>query len=206
MDDANTASDNSILTPEESDLPSRSRGSGPTTYYDSEEVEGELQRTMETLRRDVINMVEEAMLENRLAMEENKAMLENNVASIEDKLRKDRAMMEVERSERDRANSAMMEDLRDLREEQKRGQRQTEAGLLSIETRLLRAITNTREVSPGAVAQPTGNVPRHSSSKRTREAEPSRVSAHSPRRPEGKQKGEYHCHQESLPLPQLVYR
>ena len=90
MDDANTASDNSILTPEESDLPSRRLGSGATTYYDSEEVEGERQWTMETLRRDVINMVEETRLENRLAMEENKAMLENNVASIEDKLRKDR--------------------------------------------------------------------------------------------------------------------
>ena len=112
MDDANTASDNSILTPEESDLPSRRLGSGPTTYYDSEEVEGERQRTMEILRRDVINMVEEARLENRLAMEENKAMLENNVASIEDKLGKDRAMAEVERSERDRTNTAMMEDLR----------------------------------------------------------------------------------------------
>ena len=68
---------------------------------------------METLRRDVINMVEEARLENRLAMEENNAVLENNVASIEDELRKDRAMTEVERSERDRANTAMMEDLKD---------------------------------------------------------------------------------------------
>ena len=62
-------------------------------------------------------------------------------------------MAEVERSEGDRANTAMMKDLRDLREEQRRGQRQTEAGLLSIETRLLRAITNTREVSSGAAAQ-----------------------------------------------------
>ena len=86
-DDANTASDNSILTPEESDLPSRRLGSGPTTFYDSEEVEGERQRTMEILRRDVINMVEKVRLGNRLAMEENKVMLENNVASIEDKLR-----------------------------------------------------------------------------------------------------------------------
>ena len=58
MDDVNTASDNSILTPEESDLPSRRFGGGPTTYYDSEEIEGERQRTMDTLRKDVINMVE----------------------------------------------------------------------------------------------------------------------------------------------------
>ena len=50
-------------------------------------------------------------------------MLENNVTSIEDKLRSDRAMAEVERSERDRANTAMIEDLQDLREEQRRGQR-----------------------------------------------------------------------------------
>ena len=119
-------------------------------------------------------------------MEENKAVLENNVDSIEDKPRKERAMAEVETSERDRANTAMMEDLRDLREEQRRGQRQTEAGLLSIETRLLKAITNTREVSPGTVAQSTGTFPRHSQSKRSREAEPSRVSAQTSRRSEGK--------------------
>ena len=72
MDDANTASDNSTLTPEESDPRSRRLGSGPTTYYDSEEVKGERQWTMETLRRDVINMVEEARSDNRLAMEEVK--------------------------------------------------------------------------------------------------------------------------------------
>ena len=88
-------------------------------------------------------MVEETRLENRLAMEENKAVLDNNVAYIEDELRKDRAMAEVERLERDRANTALMDDLRDLREEKRRGQRQTEAGLLSIEMRLLRAFNNT---------------------------------------------------------------
>ena len=32
MDDANTASDDSLLTSEESDHPSRRPGSGPTTY------------------------------------------------------------------------------------------------------------------------------------------------------------------------------
>ena len=41
-------------------------------------------------------------------------------------------------------------------------------------------------MSPGAVAQSSGGLPRHSQSKRSREAEPSRVSAHSPRRSESK--------------------
>ena len=134
-------------------------------------------------------------------------MFENNVASIENKLRKDRAMAEVQRLERDRGNTAMMQDFRDLREEQRRGQRQTEAGLLSIKSRLLRAINNTREVSQGAVAQPTGSFPRHSQSKRSREANPLGLA---PARLQGSRttnlECECPCRQETLHLLRLGYR
>ena len=81
----------------------------------------------------VVEMMEEIKLETRLANETNRMELKQQLHHIEEKLRRDRAELEVERMEREKNNQRLHEELDTLRTAHIKGQRSLEAGLMSVE-------------------------------------------------------------------------
>ena len=128
------------------------------------------------LRRDLEDMVEEVRLENRLANEENKEIMKNGLKTLGEQIHKERMYFETDRAERLSATKRLREELDALAEEQVRGRRTLEAGLQSVEARILEAITSSR----GIPVEPVCTPPRVCESQ-------DRMRPHPTQRPDGSQ-------------------
>ena len=109
---------------------------------------------MMQLRRELEDMVEEVRLENRLANEENKEIMKNGLKTLGEQIHKERMYFETDRAERLSATKRLREELDALAEEQIKGRRTLEAGLQSVEARILEAITSSRGVPVEPVCTP----------------------------------------------------
>ena len=109
---------------------------------------------MMQLRRELEDMVEEVRLENRLANEENKEIMRNGLRTLGEQIHKERVYFEADRAERLSATKRLREELDALAEEQIKGRRTLEAGLQSVEARILEAITSSRGVPVEPVCTP----------------------------------------------------
>ena len=111
---------------------------------------------MMQLRRELEDMVKEVRLENRLANEENKEIMKNGLKTWGEQIHKERMYFETDCAERLSATKRLRQDLDALAEEQIKGRRTLEAGLQSVEARILEAITSSR----GEPVEPVCTPPR----------------------------------------------
>ena len=135
-------------------------------------IAGDQEVRMEDHKKMIHEMIEELRLENRLANETNRVEFQQQIHFMEDRMRRDRAELEVERAERELSTKRIQDELDSLRCDQSKGQKSLETGLMSVENKLLTAIT---ELQENVVKKDA--VPRHSANWREREAEPTRSSS-----------------------------